>query len=402
MAAKKRKRAKIEFWNPRIQEKLRSNRRGTGILERYIPWLQVQDFSSNGICARVKGWRTGRRDIHLFSNYELYHFYTLEWDNSIFDYREQFPLEIAITKSICDRRGIKHPGDGPNDDPIVMTTDVRITHQRSDGTKFDVCHSIKPAGFYRLQFTDILDYDGLIAKFRQGGNFHRFCGWLFDSFTPQTQQKILSYAGQEDPCLIQSIVRELNGLLSGKIIYSDELFKGIRLEDSIYQEVLTNPQSDGILRVNRLLLKAAFPFEFTSRPPLEELTDQAKAKIKVEEEYWSSAEGTDIRFEVITGSEIDWVLARNVEEIHPYRSLMFHGIDDDKATHVGEFMWKAILKGNRPLYEIAELTDYDLKLKSGTALAVAKNRIATKTWGVDLHQPFLPYKQLALLTSDAT
>lgn len=397
MIPKKRKRAKIEFWNPKVQERLQNAGRGKGILHSYKPWIEVQDFSSDGICSRVRGWRTGRRDIHLFSNFELYHFYTLEWDDSVWDYREQFPLDLAVTRSICDRRGVKHPCDGPDDDPIVMTTDVRITHKDVDGNKSDVCRSIKPAGFFRLQFSDIVDFSSFIAQLKEGNNPHRFSAWLFDSFTSSTRQRVRAHKGQDDPSLLQVVIRELNSLLSREVVYSDERFKGIYLNEGLYQEVLANPTGDAILRVNRLLLKAAFPFDFSDRPPIEELTDQAKAKIQVEKEYWSVAEGNCIRFETITGSEIDWVLARNVEEIHQYRTLTLYGISDGDAKTVGEFMWKEISKANRPLIEIAELTDSERNLSTGTALSIAKNRIAAKSWPIDLSQPLTTYRPLSLL-----
>ncbi|WP_327324120.1 hypothetical protein [Lysinibacillus parviboronicapiens] len=48
--------------------------RGQGELSEYIPWLNVQDFSSNGNVTRIKGWKTTRQH-EFFSNLERSYFF---------------------------------------------------------------------------------------------------------------------------------------------------------------------------------------------------------------------------------------------------------------------------------------------------------------------------------------
>ncbi|KOS61641.1 hypothetical protein AN161_16795 [Lysinibacillus sp. FJAT-14222] len=43
--------------------------RGQGEFSEYIPWLNVQDFSSNGNVTRINGWKTTRQH-EFFSNLE--------------------------------------------------------------------------------------------------------------------------------------------------------------------------------------------------------------------------------------------------------------------------------------------------------------------------------------------
>ncbi|AND37811.1 transposase [Cytobacillus oceanisediminis 2691] len=117
--------------------------RGQGGLDRYKPWINIQDFPSKGLATRGKGWKTNR--IHQFlSKLESDYFYILEWCNSVLDIQEQFPLIRDDTWHIASEKGIKHPIDPKSQVPIVMTTDFIITLKDSKGTK-KVARTIKPS-----------------------------------------------------------------------------------------------------------------------------------------------------------------------------------------------------------------------------------------------------------------
>lgn len=117
--------------------------RGQGNRENYKPWINIQDFPSNGLVTRGKGWKTNR--MHQFlSKLERDYFYVLEWSQSVVDIREQFPLRREDTVFIASNKDIKHPTDPKSQIPVVMTTDFLITIKNSEGTKY-AARTVKPS-----------------------------------------------------------------------------------------------------------------------------------------------------------------------------------------------------------------------------------------------------------------
>lgn len=101
--------------------------RGQGKGNSYKPWITIRDVPSIGYSHRIKGWKTNRIH-HLLSNIELALFYKLEWEDSVIDIREKFPLlPIETTLEIAEETGIKHPFDRNAKEPIVLTTDFLAT-----------------------------------------------------------------------------------------------------------------------------------------------------------------------------------------------------------------------------------------------------------------------------------
>jgi len=113
-------------WNKTSYERRIKNGRGNGEGYIYQPWICVQDFSSQGTISRVLGWKTNRTH-HLMSNNELYYFFLLDWDDTVTDIREQFPMNVSQTIDIAIYSGIKHPCDAKSGFPFVMTSDFMIT-----------------------------------------------------------------------------------------------------------------------------------------------------------------------------------------------------------------------------------------------------------------------------------
>lgn len=110
----------------RIDQMLKKGR-GQGKGNSYKPWISIRDVPSNGYSHRIKGWKTNRVH-HLLSNIELALFYMLEWQDSVIDIREKFPLlPIETTFEIAEETGIKHPFDRDTKEPIVLTTDFLAT-----------------------------------------------------------------------------------------------------------------------------------------------------------------------------------------------------------------------------------------------------------------------------------
>jgi hypothetical protein len=125
-------------------ERLIKQGRGSGQGANYQPWLRTQDVSSLGFTNRVPGWKTAR-EHHLLSNLERDVFYVLEWEPSILDIREQYPLlPLDLTLSIAEKLGIAHPKEPGTRQPVVMTTDFLISQSRMP-SPVDTAICVKPS-----------------------------------------------------------------------------------------------------------------------------------------------------------------------------------------------------------------------------------------------------------------
>jgi len=133
---------KIGLTEKKIAE-MEKEGRGQGEGENYKPWIYIQDFPSIGLSTRGKGWKTNRIH-HFLSKLERDYFYFLEWNQSVVDIREQFPLIREDTMVIAENKGIKHPIDPKTQIPIVMTTDFLITIATPEGN-IHVARTIKPS-----------------------------------------------------------------------------------------------------------------------------------------------------------------------------------------------------------------------------------------------------------------
>tara|TARA_R110000744_G_scaffold94328_5_gene182134 strand:+ start:10151 stop:10969 length:819 start_codon:yes stop_codon:yes gene_type:complete len=99
--------------------------RGTGRKSEYKPWIHIQDISSDGTSYRVLSHRTGRV-VHLLSKLEYLAFSLFDWDETIQDIREQYPLNIETSLEVAEKSGIKHPQKGNK--YHVFTTDLVVDY----------------------------------------------------------------------------------------------------------------------------------------------------------------------------------------------------------------------------------------------------------------------------------
>ncbi|CAN7310915.1 TnsA endonuclease N-terminal domain-containing protein [Paenibacillus sp. LjRoot153] len=115
-----------------IEKRLKEGR-GSGTGSAYIPWIRVHEVPSIGKSSIRSSWKTVR-EHHFLSLLEAMYFYLLEWDDSVVDSREQFPLlPREETQAIAAELGIKHPADPKTKIDIVMTTDNLITQKIAHG-----------------------------------------------------------------------------------------------------------------------------------------------------------------------------------------------------------------------------------------------------------------------------
>lgn len=126
---------------PAILKRLQKEKRGQGIGKHYKLFLTVRDVPSKGRVHRRPAL-THNRIVHLLSDLELAALLIFDWQYSVIDIREQFPLNPEATISIAKRLGIKHPAyQGVIQ---VMTTDLLVDFN-SDGQHLSKAISVKYA-----------------------------------------------------------------------------------------------------------------------------------------------------------------------------------------------------------------------------------------------------------------
>ena len=156
---------RIDQTNKNTQKRLHRRGRGRGTRGGYQPWHKVQDVPSLGRSIRLQGWKTGIRPVHLLSKLELYFFYSLECNEQVVDYNEQYPLNQTLTLEIASTYNIPHPAAKPHSlpearcrykdeededceegtrKPITMTTDFYVTISDS-GKIRHAAYALKPA-----------------------------------------------------------------------------------------------------------------------------------------------------------------------------------------------------------------------------------------------------------------
>lgn len=112
------------FTKDEIQNRLDGGR-GVGRGLSYQPWIKITELSSDGTSYRVLSHRTGRV-VHLLSKLEFLAFSLLDWDLSVHDIREQYPVDLNTGLEVAKRSGIKYPKQG--DKYHLLTTDLLIDY----------------------------------------------------------------------------------------------------------------------------------------------------------------------------------------------------------------------------------------------------------------------------------
>lgn len=119
------------------------DKRGEGEGVEYRPFLTIHDVPSHGLSSRVLGRKTGRLH-HVLSKLERAVLLIYDWEDSVDDLREQFPLDREETRWIAKKMGVKHPRDPKTGVDIVMTTDLVVTTS-PDAKKSLWARAVKPS-----------------------------------------------------------------------------------------------------------------------------------------------------------------------------------------------------------------------------------------------------------------
>lgn len=122
---------------------LRSGR-GQGRGSNYKPFIQVHDFGSQGRSSKMPGVLVSR-DHHFLSDGESRFHPFLEFDDTVVDIREQFPvLPRQLCIDVARLLGIRYPNIPRTKVSLVLTLDSlaeRIVEDRSEFTAYSVKRS---------------------------------------------------------------------------------------------------------------------------------------------------------------------------------------------------------------------------------------------------------------------
>ena len=131
-----RKRRTVEDY-----EKLLADGFGIGEKEHYRPWIRIPDFASHGVSAAIPGI-TIKRIHEVLSGIETRAFLLAEFNRSVIDIREQFPLfPVDHLIALAERAGIVYPYISGT--PYVLTTDLLLTME-VEGKISYVAVAVKP------------------------------------------------------------------------------------------------------------------------------------------------------------------------------------------------------------------------------------------------------------------
>lgn len=118
------------------------------------------------------------------------------------------------------------------------------------------------------------------------------------------------------------------------------------------------------------------------------------ANFEIERRYWQAR---GIGWGIVTEREIDLLLARNVDWVHPFRDpSAVQPLSAKMIRRIGLVLAEMVTGDDRPLGEVALDCDDRLGLESGKSLMVARHMIASRQWIVDMTKPVDPCRKLYL------
>ncbi|MFB6469514.1 TnsA endonuclease C-terminal domain-containing protein [Cytobacillus sp. Hz8] len=150
-------------WNEEKLQRFIKDGRGQGEYESYKGFTQIHDFGSLGRSSRIRTWKCNRV-VHLLSDIETRYFYLLEFDDSVIQVKEHFPLydfeEVVGEHEDMDTRKFKDKKSGF---PYILTTTFLITIKGNDGNTYDVARSVKAS--HELEKKTVIERFELIRRY---------------------------------------------------------------------------------------------------------------------------------------------------------------------------------------------------------------------------------------------
>lgn len=137
-------RAKAEWTQDTVRRFMREGR-GKGDGKDYKSWFTTHDFPSKGRATRVLGWKT-KRIHHFFSDIQLKYFYLLEWEQSVIDIKEHFPiLDLDAGDFYKDDLRLDKFRDKNSNESYILCTTFLITKLDGNGNSKVVARAVKNA-----------------------------------------------------------------------------------------------------------------------------------------------------------------------------------------------------------------------------------------------------------------
>jgi TnsA endonuclease N terminal/TnsA endonuclease C terminal len=129
--------------------------------------------------------------------------------------------------------------------------------------------------------------------------------------------------------------------------------------------------------------------------PAKKLSDIRTAeKLEIERVYWSYS---NTEWAIVTDLDIDPILSRNVQLIHPFRNLhLLKTLTAALIKNVEEVVVPRLHAEDLPLVDITTSCDSKLGLKQGSSVAVVYHLIATRRLLIDMGVLIVPDKRLVL------
>ena len=127
--------------------------------------------------------------------------------------------------------------------------------------KPSIASSVQSGGSPLFHVGDFKDPTGLAMKLRDAQNPVSL--YLRGQFTPQTLRQLKSYDSSSPPPdpLQHALVEELNEVLKGPGLFDERRFAEVGLTEETRRLIEQKPQSEDLIRLNRLLLEEAYPRE---------------------------------------------------------------------------------------------------------------------------------------------
>lgn len=150
-------------WNEEKLKRYIKEGRGQGEYESYKGFTQIHDFGSLGRSSRIRTWKCNRV-VHLLSDIESRFFYLTEYNDSILQVKEHFPLmnyeDVVGEQEDIDFRKFKDKQSGF---PYILTTTFLITVKGNDGNTYDVARSVKAS--HELEKKTVIERFELIRRY---------------------------------------------------------------------------------------------------------------------------------------------------------------------------------------------------------------------------------------------
>lgn len=94
----------------------------------YTPYFSANRYNSIGTTSIIVDWKHGR-SVHCMSQAEGKFYYSMRWNDSVADIREQYPLNRTVSEIVAESLGLAHPYAKTD---CCMTTDFLVTEADGD------------------------------------------------------------------------------------------------------------------------------------------------------------------------------------------------------------------------------------------------------------------------------